>query len=234
MRSLLASLLVLSLGIVAALPFRKSSDAESETPPLDRSQLASLVSPLEEIDTEAPDLSTLNLSEISYSKDDSGMRPDLSGGQSAFPSLPKSRRPFAQALVQPTPLLPESRPTARPDSLDIANRNRDHNQDWNLDLPLKYVQPQTGLQVEEIAEQPRQTPAEATRGSLSWSPATTQDSGVASGMRIHQAGSRNVNEPATSLNREAPATSSPQYEATPAITPKPRARKRFFVYEPAG
>ncbi|WP_145342458.1 hypothetical protein [Rosistilla ulvae] len=230
MRSLLASLFVLSLGILAALPFRKTSHEELEPPPLERSQVASLISPLEEIDVDAGDLSGLNLSEVAYAADGLTPRTDSGSETAAFPELPQSRRPFAEALVQPTALIPDATRNASPDPMDIANRSKD----WNIDLPLKYVQPQTGLQVEEIARQPLATPAEATRGSLSWngSPTPNGNGPAATGMRIHQAGSRQFGEAAAAAGSGASVEPTPNYQASPP--PQPRARKRFFVYEPAG
>lgn len=227
-RSILASLCVLLLGIVAALPFRKSPHQEVEPPALERSQVASLVSPLEEIDVEAADLSGLSLSEMPYAIDEIPKPADSQDGLAAFPALPKSRRPFSEGLVQPTPMLPDSNPSRGPDPMDIANRS----QDWNIDLPLKYVQPQTGLKVEAIARKPLATPAEATSGSLSWNPSPNENRPAATGMRIHQAGSRQLGESSQSIEPEASVEPTQQYQNSPP--PQQRPRKRYFVYEPAG
>ncbi|QDV67850.1 hypothetical protein Poly24_15540 [Rosistilla carotiformis] len=190
--------------------------------------MASLISPLEEIDVGGSDLSELQLSEMPYAIDGIPSREDSSGELASFPKLPTTRRPFAEALVQPTPLLPDSPPSDTPDRLDIANRA----QDWNIDLPLKYAQPQTGLQVEAVARQPLQTPAQATSGSLSWAASPGERPMSENGMRAQQARSRNPSETQPSIPQAASAEPTQNYQATPP--PQPRPRKRFFVYEPAG
>ncbi|MEZ6090279.1 MAG: hypothetical protein R3C05_20080 [Pirellulaceae bacterium] len=221
MRSLLASLVVLSIGIMAALPFRKSSYHEFHAPPLERSQLASLDSPLEEIDGQAAGSPPLDLSDLPLGQFDSRENKPSQGGEVSFPELPQARRPFAEGLVHPEPIVPQTDALTAGNELDLARRTKE----WNLELPLKYVQPQTGLQVEQIAQSPIPTPTSATFSLREENIAATEtvapmdEDSLPSGMLVQPTGSRNAND------QQTVATANPPIESQ-------APRKRYFVYEP--
>ena len=221
MRSLLASLVVLSVGILAALPFRKSSDHSSQAPALERSQLASLVSPLEELDPAESGSPPIDLSDMPLSNFESQQAMNSQDLEPSFPQLPQSRRPFAEGLICPEPIVPQNAPYLRETELDLVRQT----QDWDLELPLKYVQPQTGLQVEEIAQTPLPTPTTATFNiyeKKGWSEMPAESS---AGMWVQPTGARHLNEQHNVSGTDVPRETQPSQSGT-------AARKRYFVYEP--
>lgn len=205
MRSILACLFVVSIGILAALPFRKVATDKPSPPPLDQSQVASLRSPLEELNGRADALPSLHTSEESEASIDPYQAIDpLPESQASLPVLPTSRRPFGDGLVQPQTILPD---TAAISAKELAQPSPD----WIAGGPLRYNSGELSPPAEAIVESPR---------DMSIREPTSIESPHR--MLMQQAAARG--------EANAEPNSSPQLQMP---EPAPRQnRQRHFIYEP--
>ena len=197
---------------MAALPFRKTQTDQPSPPPLDRSQIASLASPLEEVVASPSDLPKLDAVEASGVVTDQYRPIDrLPDTVESLPALPATRRPFRDSLLKPQPMLPDAAAVTASELAQAAP-------DWNERQPLKYITAEPNPATEAIAMDAQDTSIREPADIL-----------PPHQMIAQQAGARGMpqREPASQFQRAQPPRRELQQRET-----RNKPRRRHFIYEP--